>query len=229
MPILDSPTLPSRLLGGALQGLTLLAVEDSRYAGEALRLTAQRSGARLRRAESLASAARHLKLYRPDLVLVDIGLPDGSGLDLIAEIAARPDKPPPVLAMSGDGAARAAAMAAGAAQFLEKPLPGLARCEREILALLPGNRGAPGADLPIRPDALALCEDLARAAAFLEHEPSEAQHRYLTLFLAGLARHSRDAGLASATEAYGARETGAEQALSRLLRHRLGEGRPPFR
>lgn len=228
MPVLDSPILPHRPLDGALRGLTLLAVEDSRYAGEALRLTAQRSGARLRRAESLASAARHLKLYRPDLVLVDIGLPDGSGLELIAQIAARADKPPPVIAMSGDAAARGAAMAAGAAQFFEKPLPGLARFQREVLRLLPGTRGAPGADLPIRPDGLALSEDLARAAELLESGGEEGERRYLALFLAGVARHSRDLPLGSAAEAYGARETGAAQTLARLLRHRLAERRLPF-
>ena len=34
-----------------LQGVTILAVEDSRYACDALRLMSQRAGARLRRAD----------------------------------------------------------------------------------------------------------------------------------------------------------------------------------
>lgn len=227
MPVLDSPTLPHRPLGGALQGLTLLAVEDSRYAGEALRLSAQRLGARLRRAESLAAAERHLKLYRPDVVLIDIGLPDGSGLELIGQIRARRDAPP-VIAMSGDGAVGASALAAGAAQFLEKPLPGLSVLQREILVLLPGRRGAPSPDLPIHPDRLALSEDLARAAELLETEAEGEDRRYLALFLAGVARHSRDLPLATAAEAYRAKESGATQTLARLLRHRLGERHQPF-
>ena len=43
-----------------LQGITVLAVEDSRFACDALRLLCQRSGARLRRAETLEAARAHL-------------------------------------------------------------------------------------------------------------------------------------------------------------------------
>ncbi|TMV53287.1 response regulator, partial [Thioclava sp. BHET1] len=52
-----------------LLGLTCLAVEDSRFACEALRLLCQHSGARLRRADCLAAAHRHLRVYRPDVLI----------------------------------------------------------------------------------------------------------------------------------------------------------------
>ena len=41
-----------------LLGQTILMVEDSRFTCEALRLICQRSGARVRRADTLVSAAR---------------------------------------------------------------------------------------------------------------------------------------------------------------------------
>jgi PleD family two-component response regulator len=71
-----------------LLGQTVLVVEDSRFACEALRMICQRSGARIRRADSLKSAARHLRTYRPGIILIDVGLPDGSGLDLVRDLSA---------------------------------------------------------------------------------------------------------------------------------------------
>ena len=48
-----------------LAGLTILAVEDSRFASESLRLLCLRSDARLRRADSLDQADRHLSVSAP--------------------------------------------------------------------------------------------------------------------------------------------------------------------
>jgi len=48
-----------------LLGLTILVVEDSRFACDAMRLLCLRSGARIRRADCLRSARRHLQVYRP--------------------------------------------------------------------------------------------------------------------------------------------------------------------
>lgn len=101
---------------------TLLLVEDSRLAAEAVRLICRRSGIRLRRADSLASAQLHLKVYRPDIALIDLGLPDGSGLALIAALAASRSGPRRLVAISGDAELRDAAMNAGADAFLTKPI-----------------------------------------------------------------------------------------------------------
>jgi DNA-binding NarL/FixJ family response regulator len=196
----DSPAAARPVPELPLQGLTLLVVEDSRFACEALRLMALRSGARMRRAATLRDARAHLRVYRPDAVLVDMGLPDGSGAGLIRELALAGPGSPVVLGLSGDPAARPAALAAGAAGFVEKPLPGLAMFQRAILRHLPGRDlpdGQGDAQLD-EPDRLALAEDLAHAARLLAAGPDARQRAYLSRFLGGIARSTKDQALARA-------------------------------
>ncbi|MEO1397829.1 MAG: response regulator, partial [Pseudomonadota bacterium] len=120
-----------------LVGMTVLVVEDSRFDSEAIRLLCQRSGARLRRADSLLHARRHLSLYRPTVVMVDVGLPDGSGLDLIRELNGAVPRVPILMAISGDPTARQSALDSGAQDFLEKPVRSLVQFQQTMLAHLP--------------------------------------------------------------------------------------------
>src|SRR6056297_3042819 len=119
--------------------MTILVVEDSRYACEALRLMCLRSGARIRRADCLTSARRHLQVYRPSAVIVDHGLPDGSGLELIAELHAARPRVGILMGMSGDGTGASAAKAAGADGFLDKPIASLATFQHAILEHMPSD------------------------------------------------------------------------------------------
>jgi DNA-binding response OmpR family regulator len=122
-----------------LTGVTIILVEDSRTASEALRLMAVASGARLRRADTLEAARRHLRIYRPNAVIVDIGLPDGDGLALIREISGQVKPCPGIIATSG-GDVREwedAARFAGAGTVLPKPVSGVAFFQDAVLAVLP--------------------------------------------------------------------------------------------
>jgi CheY-like chemotaxis protein len=190
-----------------LTGLTILAVEDSRFASEAVRLLAMRSGARLRRADCLASARRHLAVYRPVVVLVDLGLPDGCGSELIAELAASDVPPPVLLAMTGDPDGEARALEAGAGGVLLKPLGGIAAFQAAILAGLPEDLRPPGPravdDARVEPDRFALKDDLAHVAQVLEAEgpdPDNAARAldYAAQFVGSLALSAEDADLAEA-------------------------------
>ncbi len=221
-----------------LLGFTVLVVEDSRFASEAMRLLCLRSGARIRRADCLRSARRHLMSYRPTVAIVDLGLPDGSGLDLIAEIAGRRPLVPVLLATSGDAGAAERAHAAGADAFLPKPLESVAAFQRTILAALPaaprpvGFGRAPAGDDRVCPDPIALRDDLAHAAGLLGGAPEGKALDYLAQFLSGVALSARDASLRAAVEALaqdrrtGRGHGGDMRRISGLVRERLAAGPP---
>jgi CheY-like chemotaxis protein len=187
-----------------LLGQTVLVVEDSRFASEALRLMCLRGGARIRRADSLRAAARHLESYRPSVVVVDMGLPDGSGTQLIEALDAARPRVQVLLATSGDPGLRAAALVAGADGFLEKPLGSVAAFQNEILVRLPVDerpRGLrPVDDTVVVPDAIALADDLAHVADLLENVDDGGTLGYVAGFVRGLGRSVKDAGLTRAAE-----------------------------
>lgn len=199
-----------------LRGVTVLAVEDSRFASEALRLMCQRSGARLRRAESLAVAHAHLRLYRPDVAIVDLGLPDGRGDALIRQLVLKAQRPVVILGMSGLASGRSLALAAGADGFLDKPIESLGVFQEALTGV---RTAAEEADLPA-PDRLALRDDLARAADRLAADPDAGARRYLAGFVQGLARIAQDPALAAAAEECRASGAGVE-GLQRLIAARL--------
>lgn len=179
-----------------LLGMTILAVEDSRFSCDALRLLCLHSGARLRRADCLRSARRHLKVYRPSVVIVDIGLPDGNGAELIAELAGTLPRVSVLLGTSGDQFAEDVAYAAGADGFLLKPITGIANFQNAILRHLP-EEAQPCGLRPLRtdsvePDPVAFREDMAHVAEMLSGQIDEKTIDYVTLFLTGVARVAED-------------------------------------
>ncbi|MDD8022081.1 MAG: response regulator [Paracoccaceae bacterium] len=214
-----------------LLGLTVLVVEDSRFASEAMRLLCLRSGARIRRADCLRSAHRHLQTYRPGVVIVDMGLPDGSGADLIRHIRALSAPVPVILGTSGDPGAETEALQAGADGFLPKPVESLAMFQQAIIATLPVDARPSGlhliSDDMIAPDPIALRDDLSHMAEVLAEAHDPAALGYVAQFLTGVARSAHDDALETAAVAL-ARCGGASVAditrLSGLVQARLAAG-----
>ncbi len=198
-----------------LLGLTVLVVEDSRFASEAMRLLCLRSGARIRRADCLKSARRHLQIYRPSVMIVDLGLPDGSGIDLIEELSGSLPRVAVILGTSGDDFTEDAAIAAGADGFLKKPVTSLAAFQATILSRLPADRQPTGPtvlhDEEIHPDLIAYRDDLAHIADVLSDRSEGPILDYVAQFVGGVARSADDGILARAA---------ADLALAR------SEGRP---
>lgn len=204
-PVGALPLWKASLPNRPLNGLTVLVVEDSRFASEAVRLLCLRSGARIRRADCLRSASRHLQTYRPSVVIVDLGLPDGDGADLIAQIAQTRPRVPVILGMSGDPDNEDAAMTAGADGFLAKPVESLAGFQQTILGYLPRETRMGGLRLlpddVIAPDASALRDDLAHIVEVMAAAEDTTSIDYIARFLAGLGRSSHDMALEEAAMA----------------------------
>lgn len=107
---------------------TILHVEDEELNRALLRAVLARSsdprlhGATIEEARTLARARELLRDRDVDLVLMDVRLPDGSGLDLVREIKAdRPDLGVVVMSASVLPEEREHAMHSGCDAFLGKP------------------------------------------------------------------------------------------------------------
>lgn len=184
-----------------LLGQTVLVVEDSRFSCEALRMICQRSGARIRRADSLKSAARHLRTYRPGIILIDVGLPDGSGLDLVRDLAASEVRIGVIIAMSGDDTNADPALQSGADAFIAKPITSISAFQQAIIAELPKD-ARPTALRPVStdeivPDRIAYRDDLVLAADLLANLTDAETIAYVTSFLIGLGNSADDPDLAN--------------------------------
>ncbi len=219
LPVLTP--IPCPTAARPLLGMTILVVEDSLYACDAMRLMCLHSGGRIRRADCLRWARRHLQVYRPTAVIIDLGLPDGSGLDLIAELSEAVPRVTSILGASGSEGAEAAAMAAGADGFLAKPLTNLGVFQHTILATLPQDRQPAGPralrNETIRPDPLAYRDDMVHVSNLLDDEHSDGPVlEYVAQFLGGVARSADDGQLAQAADALGAQQRGGAALNARL-------------
>jgi two-component system, NtrC family, nitrogen regulation response regulator NtrX len=101
----------------------ILVVDDEENIGRSLRLILEREGYAVTLCRDVAEFHSTVEAARPDAFLLDVRLPDGSGIDLLRELK-QADNPAPVVMISGHAtiADAVAATRAGAFDFLEKPL-----------------------------------------------------------------------------------------------------------
>lgn len=237
MPIsLDPlPLSPVATAKRPLAGMTVLLVEDSRYASEAVRLLCLKSGARIRRADSLRAAKRHLACYVPTVAIVDIGLPDGSGIELVRELDTAHPRIPAILATSGDDRGFVEAVDAGADGTILKPINSLAAFQQVVLDAMPGDIRPEGLRLVdgemVDPDPIALTDDLTHIADVLTVAEDDRTYDYVTQFLTGLARTARDSALEEAASSLadqrskGAPVTAELARLAGIIQNRIEQQR----
>src|SRR5512137_2045277 len=101
---------------------TVLVVDDEADLRELLSLTLGRLGLDVDTAESIGSARDLLGRNRYSLCLTDMRLPDGTGIELVREVAARGDTPIAVITAYGSAENAVAALKAGAFDYLAKPV-----------------------------------------------------------------------------------------------------------
>lgn len=101
--------------------IVVLVVEDDLALQRSLLVTLKAAGYAALGAASLAEARRARAHHRPTIVLLDLGLPDGDGLDFISDI--RRDSLTPIVVLTARDAEtlKVRALDAGADDYVTKP------------------------------------------------------------------------------------------------------------
>ena len=103
----------------------VLIVDDSAHVTGPLQILFEETGRRVAIAHSVDAAVRACELERPDLMLLDITLPDDDGLTVLARLAGQPGLPRVTVALTGhdDPGTLERCRAAGCRDVLLKPVP----------------------------------------------------------------------------------------------------------
>jgi two-component system KDP operon response regulator KdpE len=102
-------------------GPKILVVEDEHEIRRFLRVSLGHSGYRLVETASAKDAVLQAAGQQPDLMILDLGLPDGDGLDVIREVRQWSTMPILVLSARGQEHDKVQALDEGADDYLTKP------------------------------------------------------------------------------------------------------------
>ena len=186
----------------------LLLLEDDPAIARTVIYTLERDGLGVTHSLLLRDARQQMQARAFDLLVLDVGLPDGSGLDLLQQVRNTPAAPgtpgtpraTPVLMLSarGEELDRVLGLELGADDYLTKPFSPRELAAR-VKALL-RRAGAPAAALAAAP--ALLHDDAAGQRISLRGEPlalTRREYRLLACLLAGAGRiHARETLLAAA-------------------------------
>jgi two-component system response regulator RegX3 len=115
------PSAAGRVYPGRVAGRTILLVEDEEAISEPLARALEREGFEPTVRSTAAEALESVRTSAPDLVLLDLMLPDGDGRDVLREIRSASSVPVIVLTARGDEIDRVLGLELGADDYVTKP------------------------------------------------------------------------------------------------------------
>jgi len=125
--------------------ISVLIVEDEKEIRRFLRTALESEGLRVYDAETLQRGLIEAATRKPDLVILDLGLPDGDGIDFIRDYRQWSQTPVIVLSARSDEQDKIAALDAGADDFLGKPF-GIGELQARLRVALRRHGGAGQSD-----------------------------------------------------------------------------------
>jgi two-component system KDP operon response regulator KdpE len=125
---------------------TILVVDDDLQLRRFLRTTLAGHGHSVVEAGSVAEALDAIGRVHPQVILLDLGLPDGDGLTVLRQIPAETRPPVIVLSARGQEGDKVTALDAGAEDYLTKPF-GASELLARIRVVLRRVGGAPAVDV----------------------------------------------------------------------------------
>jgi two-component system, OmpR family, KDP operon response regulator KdpE len=168
----------------------ILVVDDDPSLVKALRIGLTARGDEVVTASTGSDAVTQAALIHPDLVILDLGLPDMDGMEVCQRIREFSDVPIVVLSAYGDERRKVEALDGGADDFITKPF-GMAELEARLrVAVRHGaTRSGSGADPGSTVDVGAIGIDFVHHMATLDGVALSLTSREFDL-LAYLARHA---------------------------------------
>lgn len=128
-----------------MSGARILVVDDDPAIRRAVRRTLEAHGYTVQALEGGAALQSKMSAFRPELILLDLVLPDADGIELCGAIRKHSETPIIVLSALGDDAKKVEALDAGADDYLTKPfsMNELQARMRVALRRSAGNGSAP--------------------------------------------------------------------------------------
>ena len=99
----------------------VLLIEDERQIRRFVRVALEEDGCQVVEAGTMAEGLALAGAERPDLIVVDLGLPDGNGVDLIRDVRGWADTPIVILSARAQENDKIDALDAGGDDYLTKP------------------------------------------------------------------------------------------------------------